>query len=110
MNRLKGVIEDVLVKVDIFIFPIDFIMLVIKDDKVIPIILGQPFFGIGRALINVQKGELTIRVHDQKINFNVFRSMEYPITNNDVDGYFHVDVIDNIVEDMLMDTHYNDHL
>ncbi|XP_062113382.1 uncharacterized protein LOC133824508 [Humulus lupulus] len=38
-----GVINDVLVKVDKFIFPADFIILDIEEDKNIMIILGRPF-------------------------------------------------------------------
>ena len=50
-----GVIEDVLVKVDKFIFPADFIVLDMEEDKEIPIILGRPFLEIGWAMIDVQK-------------------------------------------------------
>ena len=51
-----GVIEDVLVKVDKFIFPADFIVLDMEEDKEIPIILGRPFLATGKAMIDVQKG------------------------------------------------------
>ena len=46
-------IEDVLVKVDKFIFPIDFIVLDMEEDKEIPIILGRLFLAIGNAMIAV---------------------------------------------------------
>ncbi|XP_024992446.1 uncharacterized protein LOC112526391 [Cynara cardunculus var. scolymus] len=74
----KGKIEDVLVQVDKFIFPADFIILDFEADKEIPIILGRPFLATGRTLIDVQKGELTMRVNDQDVTFNVFKSMKYP--------------------------------
>ena len=48
-----GVIEDVLVKVDKFNFPTDFIVLDMEEDKEIPIILGRPFLAIGREMIDV---------------------------------------------------------
>ena len=57
-----GVIEDVLVKVDKFIFTADFIVLDMEEDKEIPIILGIPFLTTGRAMIDVQKGEQKPRV------------------------------------------------
>ena len=44
-------IEDVLVKVDKFIFPADFIVLDVEEDKEIPIILGRPFLSTGRAIL-----------------------------------------------------------
>ena len=39
----RGILEDVLVKVDKFIFPIDFVVLDIKEDHMVPLILGKPF-------------------------------------------------------------------
>ena len=56
----KGIIEDVLVKVDKFIFPIDFVFLDIKEDKASPIILGRLFLAIGQTLIDVKNRELTL--------------------------------------------------
>ena len=57
----KGIIKDVPVKVDKFIFPADFIILDKEEDQDIPIILGRPFLATGRTLIDVLKGELTMR-------------------------------------------------
>ncbi|XP_024964941.1 uncharacterized protein LOC112505239 [Cynara cardunculus var. scolymus] len=73
----KGKIEDVLVQVDKFIFSTDFIILDFEADKNILIILGRPFLATGRTLIDVQKGELTMRLQDQKVTFNVFNSLKY---------------------------------
>src|SRR5262245_4867092 len=72
----EGKIEDVLVKVDKFIFPADFIVLDYEADRDVPIILGRPFLATGRALIDVQKGELTMRVQDEQVTFNVFKTMK----------------------------------
>ena len=47
LKHPRGVIEDVLVKVDKFIFLEDFIVLDMEEDKEIPIILGRPFLAIG---------------------------------------------------------------
>ena len=51
----EGKIEDVLVKVDKFIFLMDFIVLDFEADKEVPIILGRPFLPTGKTLIDVQK-------------------------------------------------------
>ncbi|XP_038899815.1 uncharacterized protein LOC120087043 [Benincasa hispida] len=74
----EGKIEDVLMQVDKFIFPTDFIILDYEADIEVPIILGRPFLVTGRALINVQKGELTIKVNDQQVKFNVLNALKYP--------------------------------
>ena len=54
MKNLLGVIDDVLVKVGKFIFPMDFIILDMEEDREVPLILGRPFLATRRALIDVQ--------------------------------------------------------
>ncbi|XP_062119320.1 uncharacterized protein LOC133833078 [Humulus lupulus] len=58
-------IEDVLVQVDKFIFPADFIILDYEVDRDVPIILGRPFLATGRTLIDVEKRELTMRAQEE---------------------------------------------
>ena len=43
----RGIVEDVLVRVDKLIFPADFVILDFEEDKKIPIILGRPFLATG---------------------------------------------------------------
>ena len=70
-------IEDVLVKVDKFIFRTYFIVLDMEEDKEIPIILGRPFLATGGSLIDVQNEELISRVQDDEVTFNVFKAMRH---------------------------------
>ena len=57
VNRLyqhpRGVIENILVKVDKFLFPTYFVILDMEEDDKVPIILGRPFLSTGKAQINV---------------------------------------------------------
>ena len=62
MTQLEGIIEDVLVKVGKFIFPIDFVVIDMEEDKQVPLLLGMPFLATSVALIDVKKRELTLRV------------------------------------------------
>nr|XP_009778779.1 PREDICTED: uncharacterized protein LOC104228077 [Nicotiana sylvestris] len=55
-KKPKGIIENVLVRVDKFVFPVDFIVLEIKECPNEPIILGRPFLATGRAIIDVHQG------------------------------------------------------
>ena len=89
----KGKIEDILVQVDKFVFPADFIILDFEADKDIPILLGRPFLATGRTFIDVQKGELTMRVQDQQVTFNVLNSMIYP---DDLEDCSTIDVIESM--------------
>ncbi|XP_056162170.1 uncharacterized protein LOC115663395 [Syzygium oleosum] len=80
----RGIVEDVLVKVDKFIFPADFIVLEIEEDFEVSIILGRPFLATGRALIDVQQGKLILRVQDDRVTFDVFKAMKYLLSRMNV--------------------------
>lgn len=68
----RGMVEDLLVKVDKFIFPTNFMILDIEEDKDIPIILRWPFLNTRGALLDVKKGKLTWRLGDEEEVFKVF--------------------------------------
>ena len=76
MAKPKGVIEDVLVKVGKFVFPIDFIILDIEEDSKVPLLLGRPFLATGATLIDMQKGVLTLRVGEEAADFNLLQSLK----------------------------------
>ncbi|XP_016199623.1 uncharacterized protein LOC107640627 [Arachis ipaensis] len=72
---LFGVVEDLLLKVGSFIFPSDFVILDMEEDKNVSIILRRPFLATGRALIGVQKGEVKLRVNEEEIVLNVLEEL-----------------------------------
>ncbi|XP_027351189.1 uncharacterized protein LOC113862299 [Abrus precatorius] len=76
----RSIVEDVLVKVDKFIFPADFIVLDMEEDDEVPIILGRPFLATGRTIIDVQQGKLTLRLNEEEVVFKVFNSLKHPST------------------------------
>ena len=94
LKHPRGIIEDVLVKVDKFIFPADFIVLDMEEDKEIPIILGRPFLATGRAMIDVQRGELKLRVQEEEVKFNVFEAVRHPAES---DTCFMAEIVEAIV-------------
>ena len=94
LKHLKRVIEDVLVKLDKFIFPTYFIVLDMEEDKELPIILGRPFVATGRVMIDVQRGELKLRVQDDEVKFNVFEAMRHPVES---DTCFMIETVEAIV-------------
>ncbi|KAH9745287.1 hypothetical protein KPL70_004012 [Citrus sinensis] len=94
----EGKIEDVLVKMDKFIFPVDFIVLDFEADKEVPIILGRPFLTTGKTLIDVQKRELTMRVNDQQVTFNVLDAMKSP---DEIEDCNFISVVDFVVAERL---------
>ena len=78
MARPKCVLKDVLVKVGKFIFPVDFVIMKKEEDTQVPIFLGRLFLATGATLIDVQKDELTLRVGDEAVHFNLNKSLEQP--------------------------------
>ncbi|XP_073133953.1 uncharacterized protein [Henckelia pumila] len=96
----RGIIEDVLVKVDKFIFPVDFVVLDMEEDLNMPLILGRPFLETGKALIDVQKGELLLRVGEEKISFDVFNALKFSQNNEEC---FQLDVVDSLLFDYVQD-------
>ncbi|PKA60525.1 hypothetical protein AXF42_Ash017931 [Apostasia shenzhenica] len=60
----KGIIQDILIKVGEFIFPVDFIVIEteVKTDQrsQIPVILGRPFLATSNALINCKNGKMRL--------------------------------------------------
>ena len=81
MVKPEGVLEDVLVTVGKFVFPVDFIILDMEEDSQVPLLLGRPFLATGAALIDMQKGVLTLRVGEEAVAFNLIKSMQ----NIDID-------------------------
>ena len=55
MTQPEGILEDVLVKVGNFNFPVDFVIIDMEEDKKVPLLLGIPFLAIGATLIDVKK-------------------------------------------------------
>ncbi|XP_025679188.1 uncharacterized protein [Arachis hypogaea] len=58
-----GLVENVRVKVEDLHLPTDFVILDTGEEKDDSIILERPFLAIGRALIDVHRGELVLRMH-----------------------------------------------
>ena len=103
----RGIIEDELVKVDKFIYPADFVVLDMEEDQEVPLILGRPFLATGRALIDVQKGELTLRVNKEEVMFNIYQATRFP---EDPSTCFQVDVIEQCVVEAFQEDVPADHL
>ncbi|XP_076907421.1 uncharacterized protein LOC143563856 [Bidens hawaiensis] len=91
----RGIVENMIVKIDRFVFPVDFVILDMDEDKNVPLILGRPFLATARALIDVCTGKLTLRVNDEQVTFDIGRSMQHPQHHDD--SLYCVDVIDSVV-------------
>nr|GEX30966.1 reverse transcriptase domain-containing protein [Tanacetum cinerariifolium] len=102
ITRPKGVFENVFVKVGKFHFPTDFVVVDFEADPRVPLILRRSFLRTGRALIDVYGEEITLRVNDESVTFNLNQTMRYSLTydNNSVNR---VDVIDIAYQEFVQD-------
>jgi hypothetical protein len=76
VKRPRGIIEDVLIKVDKFYFLVNFIVIdtepVHNIGSQIPVILGQPFLAIANSLINCRMGVMKILFGNMTVELNIF--------------------------------------
>ncbi|GKA50904.1 DNA-directed DNA polymerase [Tanacetum coccineum] len=82
----KGIAENVVVKIDKFVFPIYFVILDMEEDHKIPIILGRPFLATTHAMIDVFNKKISFKVRDEIITFDLKKSMRF--APYDEDTYF----------------------
>nr|GFA20569.1 reverse transcriptase domain-containing protein [Tanacetum cinerariifolium] len=93
ISRPVGVAKDVFIKVGKFHFPANFVVVDFDADPRVPLILGRSFLKTRKALINVFKGELTLRVGREAITFNLDQTSRYSANYNDMTTN-RIDVID----------------
>ncbi|XP_075088525.1 uncharacterized protein LOC142170498 [Nicotiana tabacum] len=96
MKRHYGILDDVLIQVGKFVFPVYFFILDCRVEEEIPIILGRPFLATGRALIDCKTGELKMRLNDEEITLNMQKSMRRPSVFANCSL---IDVVDVILEE-----------
>ena len=107
----KGIIKDVLVQVDKFIYPVDFIVLetepIDNERKQIPVILGRPFLATANALINCMNGLMNLSFGNMTLELNVFNMCKQPHHQEDDDNENEeIDLIEPIIEEHIEDENF----
>ncbi|XP_023760007.1 uncharacterized protein LOC111908408 [Lactuca sativa] len=97
----RGVYEDLLVKVDKFVFPTNFIVLDMEADPQVPIILGSPFLNTASAIVDMRDSKLTLRVGEELVTFGVDQAMKH--ARNSDDTTFSVDMLEELMEEWKED-------
>nr|GEX62851.1 reverse transcriptase domain-containing protein [Tanacetum cinerariifolium] len=67
-----------------FTFPTNFVVVDFEADPRVPLILGRSFLRNGRALIDVYREEITLRVNDEAVTFNLNQTTRYSSTYDDL--------------------------
>ncbi|XP_022865447.1 uncharacterized protein LOC111385297 [Olea europaea var. sylvestris] len=85
--RPRGVVKDVLVQIDKFYYPVDFLVLDVKVDvnvdSKIPIILGRPFLATANALINCRNGLMKLSFGNMTLEVNIFHIAKQPMESDE---------------------------
>ena len=84
----KGIVEDVLVKVDKFYYPVDFVVLdtepLANGPNHVPIILGRPFLATANAIINCRNGVMQLTFGNMTSELNIFHfSNKHKLVENE---------------------------
>ena len=91
MKIPKGIVEDVLVKVDKFYYPVDFVVLdtepIENGPNQVPIILGRPFLATVNAIINCRNGVMQLTFGNMTLELNIFHlSNKHKLVEDDKKG------------------------
>ncbi|XP_073295878.1 uncharacterized protein [Primulina huaijiensis] len=81
----RGVIEDVLVKVENLVFPADsYVFDMENDDLNRQILLGRPFLKTSKSVIDANSGTLTMEFDGDIVKFNIYDTMKYPVSESTI--------------------------
>ncbi|GJU72185.1 reverse transcriptase domain-containing protein [Tanacetum coccineum] len=98
VSRPIGIAEDVSVKVGVFKFLADFVVVDFDANPRVLLILGRSFLNTGRTLIDVYESELTLCVGNEAITFNLDQTSRYS-SNYDDTSVNHINILDMACEE-----------
>ena len=101
--------KDVLVQVEKFYFPVDFVVLdtqpVVNQGTQFPVILGRPFLATANSIIHRRGGQMTLSFGNMTVNLNIFNVIKEIGDEEDV---CEVNMIDSVVQNYVDNVSYND--
>ena len=100
----RGIVEDVLIQVDKFYFPVDFVVIdtqpIHDSRKYIPIILDRPFLATADAHIHCRTGNMQLSFGNMTMELNIFNIAKQ--LHNADNGIVDVDLIETLVDDTFV--------
>nr|GFB35236.1 reverse transcriptase domain-containing protein [Tanacetum cinerariifolium] len=98
VSKPIGIAKDVSFKVGFFHFPADFVVVDFEPDPRVPLILERCFLKTSQALIDVHKGELTLRIGNEAITYNLDQTVRYSANYNQMTAN-KIDVVESACEE-----------
>nr|GEX29254.1 hypothetical protein [Tanacetum cinerariifolium] len=102
----REIVENMLIKVDKFFLPIDFIILDMPEDSRVPIVLGRPFLATARAMIDMFNKKITLRLGDDEVIFDMYQSIKRSPAKDD--ECYGVDDMDDAINAEAQELPVND--
>nr|GEX95530.1 reverse transcriptase domain-containing protein [Tanacetum cinerariifolium] len=98
VSKPISIAKDVSFKVGVFHFPAVFMVVDFEPDPRVPLILERCFLKTGQTMIDVHKGELTLRIRNEAITYNLDQTMRYSANYNQMTAN-KIDVIEMACEE-----------
>nr|GFA62422.1 DNA-directed DNA polymerase [Tanacetum cinerariifolium] len=98
VSKPIGIAKDVSFNVGVFHFPADFVVIDFELDPRVPLIIGRYFLKTSQALIDVHKGESTLRIGNEAITYNLDQTVRYSANYNQMTTN-KIDVIESACEE-----------
>ncbi|XP_009795877.1 uncharacterized protein [Nicotiana sylvestris] len=105
-----SIIEDILVRVDKFVFLVDFIVVDMQVNKEVPLILGRPFLYTGRAILDIYEGQLMLRVGNEKVVLQMKKMMKHSCDDASAYACLELDIVGALGEQYKLDKLVGDSL
>ncbi|GJW52238.1 reverse transcriptase domain-containing protein [Tanacetum coccineum] len=93
----RGIAENLIVKINKFVFLVDFVVLDMEEDQKIPIILRRPFLATAHVMIDVSNKKISFKVGKETVTFDIEKSMKF--SSPDDDTYLPIDMVDLTILD-----------
>ena len=80
-RKPHGLVEDVIVRIEDYYFPVDFLVVDMKMNKELsqaPIILGRPFLATAKVVTDWGRGEVILKVGEHTMKVDINKLMKYP--------------------------------
>ncbi|XP_042029808.1 uncharacterized protein LOC121776691 [Salvia splendens] len=97
----EGILEDVIVKVNNFLYPADFFVIKMTEPATREssgVLLGRPFLSTASTIIDVRNGTISLDFNGEKFTFNIDEAMKRPADNKNI---YSVDVTEPLVQEFL---------
>ncbi|GJV50879.1 DNA-directed DNA polymerase [Tanacetum coccineum] len=104
----RGIAEKVLIKIDKFDLPINFVILYIREDSKILIILVRPFLATARAMIDVFNKKITLKVGNEEVIFDADQSIKRSPAKDD--ECYGIDFLDTTIHSKAQELLEDDQL